>query len=390
MAAVFLGMAAMTIWFWLRSCRSRLRQKDRAIQDLSARLARQQQQSFNDKNELNAILSSMVEGVMVIGRDERILYVSPNLSDMFRMRSKDVALKPYWEVIPHQQINSCIKEALKQKQAVNKEITLLGAQDIFFSLQVSPVVQEGHLSSVVAVFHDITELKKLIRVRSEFVANVSHELKTPLTSIKGFAETLGEEGGLEDAANTRKFLGIIQKQAQRLEMLVDDLLSLSAIESKEAKMDAAAQDVAPIIQSVVAMRKPAIDAAGHRITVDVPPALPKVYIDRNRIEQVFINLLDNAVKFTPAKGEVRIRARAEGPFVRVDIEDTGVGIAPEHLSRIFERFFRVDKARSIESGGTGLGLAIVKHIVQAHQGKVEVQSIPGRGSTFSVFLPLIK
>ncbi len=151
-----------------------IQHKDRALQDLTAELSLQKQQSFHEKNELNAILSSMVEGVLVIGRDEKILYVSPNASSMFQMRSKDVALKPYWEVIPHQQINQSIKEALQHKRAVNKEIYLLGAQDNFFSLQISPVVQQGQLTSAVAVFHDITELKRLLKMRTEFVANVSH------------------------------------------------------------------------------------------------------------------------------------------------------------------------------------------------------------------------
>jgi two-component system phosphate regulon sensor histidine kinase PhoR len=201
-------------------------------------------------------------------------------------------------------------------------------------------------------------------------------------------ETLQEEGGLADAANTRRFLGIIHKQTQRLEALVDDLLTLSAIESKEAKLQMAPQDIEPIIQSVVVMYKKAVDAAGQIMTAEVPPGLPKLYADRNRIEQVLINLLDNAVKFTPHKGEVYIKVKAEPPFMRLEVGDTGVGIPAEHLSRVFERFYRIDKARSVQLGGTGLGLAIVKHIVQAHQGKIEVHSTSGKGSVFTIFLPL--
>ncbi len=364
-----------------------IQHKDRALQDLTAELSLQKQQSFHEKNELNAILSSMVEGVLVIGRDEKILYVSPNASSMFQMRSKDVALKPYWEVIPHQQINQSIKEALQHKRAVNKEIYLLGAQDNFFSLQISPVVQQGQLTSAVAVFHDITELKRLLKMRTEFVANVSHELKTPLTSIKGFVETLQEEGGARDA---RRFLDIIHKQTLRLEMLVNDLLTISAIESREAKMDLAPQDIAAVVHAVLAMNKKAIEAAKHQVMVNIPDHIPAILADRNHLEQVFINLLDNAVKFTPAGGRIQIKAVVEPPFVRIDVQDSGIGIAQEHLSRVFERFYRVDKARSTETGGTGLGLAIVKHIVQAHQGKVEVHSTPDKGTVFSIFLPPAK
>ena len=387
--AIFCVLAAIvSLGLVRRFYVQRLQGKDKLIRDLNARLAQQQRQSFDEKNELRAILSSMVEGVMVIGGDEKILYVSPNVSDMFQMRSKDVALKPYWEVVPHSQINSSIAEALKFQRAVNKEITLIGPQDIVFSMQISPVVQEGRLTSVVALFHDITELKNLLKMRSEFVANVSHELKTPLTSIKGFAETLQGETGLSETA--QKFLGIIHKQTQRLELLVEDLLSLSAIESKEAKMRIESLELAPLVQSLVLMYKKNIEAAGHQIEVKVPSTLPRLSADRHRLEQVLTNLLDNAIKFTPANGRILLQAAAEGPFVRIDVQDSGVGIEGQHLSRLFERFYRVDKARSQESGGTGLGLAIVKHIIQAHQGKVEVQSIPGKGSTFSVFFPFIK
>ena len=382
--ALAVKLAIVAILF--RRSRRLLRRKDAEITELSQRLVRQRQKSYDEKKELSAILAGMVEGVIVIGTNEHILYVSPNASTMFHMRSSELAGKPYWEVVPHQQINASIKEALAEQKAINKEITLIGPQDTFLSMQISPVTQEGRLTSVVAIFHDITELKKLLRLRSEFVANVSHELKTPLTSIKGYAETLAEAG--EIPPNARHFLDIIHKQASRLELLVEDLLRLSTIESKDSKMDRTLQDLAPIVQSVLAMHKKTIEAAGHTATVDVPADLPKVCVDRHRLEQVFINLLDNAVKFTPTPGKITIRAKQEGPEVRVDVQDTGIGIGAEHLPRVFERFYRVDKARSSQPGSTGLGLAIVKHIVQAHQGRVEVQSTLGNGSTFSIFLPI--
>lgn len=368
---------------------SRLLRAEGGMKDLQSRLEKEQRLSLHYQNELNAILSSMVEGVIVVRKDEQILYVSPNVSQMLEMRSREVASKPYWEVIRHPEINACLKEALVAGRAVNKEISLIGPQDAFFSMQISPVRQDGALTSVVAVFHDITELRKLVKLRSEFVANVSHELKTPLTSIKGFVETL-REGGLEDAVNARRFLDIIGEQTAHLEQLVKDLLELSAIESKEARMDIRPAEIAPVIDHALMMNKSAISSAGHQVDVRIDPAAARVPMDSRRMEQVFINLIDNAVKFTPKGGRISVIVRHEPPFVRIDVTDTGIGIAPEHLSRVFERFYRVDRARSRALGGTGLGLSIVKHIVSAHQGRVEIASVPDKGSTFSVFLPSIK
>ena len=389
--AVLLAMLALitAIAARARFYKKCLREKQATIDTLSQKFIQVEQQMFHDKDQLRAILSSMVEGVIVVKSDGKILYVSPNASGMLQMRSTEVEDKMFWEVIRHQEINICLKNALQDKQAVYKEVTFIGARDVFFSMQISPVIEEGKLTSVVAVFHDITEFKNLIKMRSEFVANVSHELKTPLTSIKGFVETL-RAGGLEDTANARKFLGIIHQQAGRLENLVNSLLNLSAIESKETKMELAAGDIASVIRAVLLMQKKAIAVAGHEVSLDLPADLPKIIMDHNHIEQVFINLLDNAIKFTPPGGRIHIQAQIYPPFMRIDVQDSGMGIPAEHVSRIFERFYRVDKARSSALGGTGLGLSIVKHIVQAHQGKIEVQSTLGQGSTFTVFLPLIK
>ena len=254
--------------------------------------------------------------------------------------------------------------------------------------KISPVILDNtdQLSQIVAVFHDITEIKNLAKMRSEFVANVSHELKTPLTSIKGFVETL-REGAIEDKKNARRFLDIIQLHAQRLENLVEDILSLSAIESREEKWNFQKTSVVPILETIVGLYKDRFSNRELKLNLDLDPGLPAIYIDQPRIEQAFINLLDNAVKFTPAKGSISIKVYSDNGFVRIDFKDSGIGIEQQHLPRLFERFYRVDKGRSRELGGTGLGLAIVKHIVQSHHGKVLVQSEPQKGSTFSVLLP---
>lgn len=340
-----------------------------------------------DRENFEAILSSMVEGVIVINSKGKIEHASPNFCQLLELRSKETRNKLYWEVIWNQEINDSIKEALFHKRAVRKEINIIGPQESFFSMQISPVMgPQDKLLSLIAVFHDITELKKLEKVRSEFVANVSHELKTPLTAIKGFVETL-KTTAQEDPLSVGRFLDIIDKQAQRLESLVNDLLILSAIESKEVKMNIVAEPLNRIVQNLLTLHKKVIEDKGHQMAVDIPADLPKVLVDRQRIEQVFLNLLDNAAKFTPAGGRISIQARLEKPYVRIEFRDTGVGIPSEHLSRVFERFYRVDRARSREAGGTGLGLAIVRQIVASHQGKVEVESKIDVGSTFRIFLP---
>jgi two-component system phosphate regulon sensor histidine kinase PhoR len=329
----------------------------------------------------------MVEGVIVIDSKGKIKHASPNFCQLLELRSKETQGKLYWEVIWNQEINDSLKEALSYKKAVKKEINIIGPKESFFSMQISPVLdREDKLLSLIAVFHDITELKRLEKVRTDFVANVSHELKTPLTAIKGFVETL-QTSAKDDPVASSRFLDIIDKQTQRLENLVNDLLVLSSIESKEVKMNFSAEPLDKVISSILALQKKNIEDRGHQVTMDIPEDLPKVLVDRQRIEQVFLNLLDNAVKFTAPGGKISIQARWERPYVRVEVKDNGVGIPAEHLSRVFERFYRVDKARSREAGGTGLGLAIVRQIVSAHQGKIEVESSSGVGSTFRIFLP---
>lgn len=356
---------------------------DRARNDLLKQIST----SHIDRENFETILSSMVEGVIVISAKGRIEHASPNFCQLLELRSKETLNKLYWEVIWNQEINHSIREALLYKRAVRKEINIIGPQDSFFSMQISPVMgHEEKLISLIAVFHDITELKKLEKVRAEFVANVSHELKTPLTAIKGFVETL-KISVKDDPVATGRFLDIIDKQTQRLENLVNDLLILSAIEFNEVKMNFMAESLNKIISTVMALQKRVIEEKGHQVTVEIPDNLPNVLVDRLRMEQVFLNLIDNAVKFTPPGGQIIIRAQWERPYVCVEVKDNGVGIPAEHLSRVFERFYRVDRARSREAGGTGLGLAIVHQIVSAHQGKIEVESSAGLGSTFRIFLP---
>ncbi len=359
----------------------------RNINDLAKGTQTRLQELTNEKDKLQAILSNMAEGVLVIGADSRLIHLSPSFKSMFETRSEKWQNKFYWEIITNQDINASIREVLNNKKILSKEITLVRLQEMFFNMQISPVIDSnGGLVSLVAVFHDVTELKKFERLRSEFVANVSHELKTPLTSIRGFVETL-HNGAIDDKVQGRRFLEIIFKQTQRLENLVNDLLVLSSLESKGIKMNFVKGDLVALIQSIVVMKKKQIDDFNHTLNLTMPSNLPLIKMDSQRMEQVFINLLDNAIKFTPPGGKIEIKVTPEDQYFRIDVIDNGVGISSEYLNRIFERFFRVDKSRSQATGGTGLGLSIVKHIVELHGGRISVSSMLGKGSAFSVFLP---
>lgn len=358
------------------------------ISEISQQLQHKIKAIQEDENELKAILAHMVEGVILINKNEKIVVMNNPVYAMLNLRSKDAIGKPYWEVIRHDEINAILKEAFSEKKSLSKELTLISPQENHFLMQVSAVLtDEKNLSSVVAVFHDITEIKKLAKVRSEFVANVSHELKTPLTAIKGFVETL-QEGAFEDKETSQKFLNIIQEHTQRLETLVNDLLNLSALESKETKLIIEQTPLKTLVESAMGLLKKKLEDKKHRLLLKIPPALPPLLVDRSKMQQVFLNLLDNAIKFTPSGGTITVSAFQNHNSIRIDVQDTGIGIEQHHIPRLFERFYRVDKGRSRELGGTGLGLAIVKHIVQSHQGKISVQSTPGQGSTFTISLPL--
>ncbi len=237
------------------------------------------------------------------------------------------------------------------------------------------------------VFHDVTRLKKLERMRVDFVANVTHEIKTPLTAILGFVETL-QEGAIEDRETAKKFLSTIARHAERLNRLVDDLLTISNTELGEIHFSFESVALSGIAQSVLHMIQQKAEEKKIEITSAIPEDLPLIRADRDRLSQVLINVLDNAVKFTPEGGRVTLAASpAAGQEVVVRITDTGIGVPRDEISRLGERFYRVDKTRSRELGGTGLGLSIVKHLMAAHKGRMEIESQLGRGTSVSLYFP---
>jgi len=249
-----------------------------------------------------------------------------------------------------------------------------------FSVTAAPV-KAAVANSAVLVLHDITELRRLERVRRDFVANVSHEFKTPLTAIQGFAETL-LGGALDDKANRERFVEIIREHARRLARLTDDLLKLSRIEAGRLELELRSIRVEALVNGCVETARFKAEAKGLRIHVDLPNGIPSVLADGAQLGEVLQNLLDNALQYTPSGGQIDVSATSNGQGVTFTVADTGIGIPESELARIFERFYRVDSARSREAGGTGLGLAIARHIVEAHGGRIWVESAVGQGSRF--------
>ncbi len=340
----------------------------------------------SSKSKFEAVLLSMFEGVMVVDIKGTIMLMNQALKDFLLVKTDPIGKKPL-EIVRNIEIQEIADNTLKLKQGVeSREISVFLPEEKILLLYAAPIIRESKNEGAVLVFHDITELRHLEKIRRDFVANVSHELRTPISSIKGYAETL-LGGALEDKENAGDFLKIICTDSNRLAQLIDDLLNLSEIESGKLKMTLKSCAVESIIKRIVSGLNKQAKNKLIKIRVDIPEDISDILADEARIAQVLLNLIDNAVKYTQEGGEVCISAKKQNKFIRIDVSDTGVGIPEKDLPRLFERFYRVDKARSRELGGTGLGLSIVKHIVSAHHGEVSVQSVLGQGSTFSFTIP---
>jgi two-component system phosphate regulon sensor histidine kinase PhoR len=336
--------------------------------------------------KIDAVLSSMFEGIMVVDEKGSILLMNPSLRKLFFVDSDPETKSPI-EAIRNPQVQDIVDKIIENKQRlISEELAISQPEEKILKINGVPIIRNNVLEGAVLVFHDISELRRLERVRQDFVANVSHELRTPISSIKGYAETL-LDGAIEDKDNVKEFISIIYQDSNRLANLIDDLLDLSKIESGKMKMSFEPLDIKPILDRCLGVLEKTIRTKKLSLSVDMPGKIPKVLADEKRLSQVFLNLLDNAVKYTPDGGSIKVSISLSDKLVQVDIADTGIGIPEKDLSRIFERFYRVDKARSRELGGTGLGLSIVKHIVLAHNGQVWVKSEQGLGSTFSFTIP---
>jgi len=355
------------------------------LQTLSSRLEEDSQSSIEEKNRLFAILESMTEGVLVVDTQQKILLVNSALARAFGFQKKQALGKPYWEIFRDTGINEMIRTGLSGKKADKKEhaALLMGS---FFEIQVSPVFTGDDFLGVVAVFRDITLMKEFERLRAEFVANVSHELKTPLTSILGFVETL-KEGAVEDPEHRLKFLQIIETQSKQLHVLIEDLLLLSRVESAKDPLKLESFELSGFLNKMKEVFTPLLKEKKLRWETELSPKDLRVLAEPASLERALSNLIDNAVKYNRPDGRVFVRSFHDTGQTKIEVSDTGVGIAPADLERIFERFYRADKSRSRELGGSGLGLSIAKHIAERHGGRIEVKSVLQEGSTFTIVLP---
>lgn len=361
------------------------------VNTTSAQLAAQLETIAHDRERLTAVLAAMVEGVVAVDHEERVVHCNEAASRLLGLSSGAYTGRPLYEMSRVPEIGEAISRALAEGEPVRRSVTLgQRSKERHLELLASPLRNGGAKpSGAVLVLHDITQLQRLEGIRRQFVSNVSHELKTPLTAIKGMVETLLDAKEM-DASTRRHFLERISSQTSRLVALVADLLSLSRIEAGEAAVERRPIDLrTPVLESVRALRAMA-ERCGVELATELPSRPVVVLGEDEALRQAISNLVDNAIKYSPDGARVEVRLFTDdGKDGVVEVEDHGVGISQEHLERIFERFYRVDPARSRELGGTGLGLAIVKNVAHALAGEVDVRSRLGEGSVFVVRLPLV-
>jgi two-component system phosphate regulon sensor histidine kinase PhoR len=360
-----------------------------------------------ERNRSSAILRSMVEGVAVIDAQEKLVFSNHAFSQILNLDSASSEGKPMIEVLRNSELLGLIRRALRGEEGLQSDIAMGTVQPRSFSVTAAPVKplesrstppagsaparsdrpSSPEASGAVVVLHDVTELRRLERVRQDFVANVSHEFKTPLTAIQGFSETL-LSGAIDDAQNNRRFLGIIRDHATRLARLTDDLLKLARIEAGKLEVQLLPVSVLELVERCVDTALLRSSQKQIALEVDVPANLPAVRGDGGLLREVLQNLIDNALQYTPVGGRIQVSAGTKAREVVIAVADTGIGIPLSDQERIFERFYRVDAARSREAGGTGLGLSIAKHIVEVHGGRLWVESEVGAGSKFFFSVPI--
>ena len=376
----------------------------RNVGTMSQELQRRLQQAEEEKYMIETILMNMSDGLMLTDLKGMILLSNSAVKTFFGVQSSTEG-KTVMETLRKAELVDLIDRVVETKETISREIEVTYPKELFLMVTAAPYSIKGELSGAVLTFHDITRLRQLEDIRKDFVANVSHEIKTPITAIRGFAETL-LEGALEDRENAYKFLETIKNNSERLNSLVSDLLTLSGIELGDIKIEKETVDLSNVIDTVFETLKGKAQTKGLYLKKEIFPGPQEVMADRNRLIQILLNLVDNGIKFTEKGGitlrvqNVEFRMRNKGvskeipkseiaipQSVEVSVEDTGIGIPKKHLSRLGERFYRVDSARSRELGGTGLGLAIVKHLVKAHGWEMQIESTPGKGTTVKILIP---
>ncbi|MCA9075990.1 MAG: PAS domain-containing protein [Planctomycetaceae bacterium] len=334
---------------------------------------------------MHAVLTTVAEGVLVVDTDENVLFVNETARKLLDITTREVVDRPIWEVVRSSSIEEAVQTVLTSEEDVQRDVVMPRSKQVI-SLTVTALPSEP-VPGAVLVLRDLTTLRKLESVRRDFVTNVSHELKTPLTSIQAYADTLLNDPD-SDPEQASFFLSRIVSESERLHSIILDLIRLGRIESQEDKPEPRALAVGPIVAASIDDHGAIADAAGIRLLADPPQTAVRVMAEEDDLRTILDNLIDNALKYTDADGQVLVRWFADENWGIIEVQDDGAGIPQEKQLRVFERFYRVDKARDRERGGTGLGLSIVKHLCQRFRGSVEVESAMGEGSTFRVRLPL--
>jgi two-component system phosphate regulon sensor histidine kinase PhoR len=383
--------AGDTVWIAAGMPRTSPRNLESAIASMKGQLEtridelqRKGRQLQESTERLETVLGSMVEGVVAVDENQRVLFANRAARALLDMQSPSAVGRPIWEILRHPRIDEVISTVLSGGETPALEIDLPRKHAV---VAVMASRLPGKPSSgVVLVFHNVTELRRLENIRREFVSNVSHELKTPLTAIQAYTETL-LDGALDEPEHRVRFVERIGEQANRLYALIQDLLRLARIESGENVFDVRAVAVKPVVEACLEEHSAIAESKSQRLLAEPSSAEIRVMADEEGLHTILSNLIDNAVKYTQEAGAIAVRWRAENGVAIIEVQDNGPGIPVEHQPRIFERFYRVDRARSRDVGGTGLGLSIVKHLVQEFGGGIEIRSQAGHGTTFSVRLP---
>jgi two-component system phosphate regulon sensor histidine kinase PhoR len=361
-----------------------------ALENIFRRQQQLDQQIAGRKSGTQAILGAMQDGLLVVDTRRHITLMNRTFEDLFQLRAGALGA-PLLETVRHATLDRLIAETLRTGKPMQSELTLTDSKtnaERHVEVSAVPMKDDVDLTTgAVVLFHDITQLKRLDQVRSDFVANVSHELRTPLSILRGYIETLVDnpETSREELS---RILQVMERHSKRLGLLVDDLLSLAQLESSNTNLEMGQVQLPELFNNVTRDWKEKLAEKNLKVIVDLPPDAPPIRADGTRLQEVLYNLLENAVKYSRENGEIRLQAARRGSEIVLSVGDDGIGISKDDLPRIFERFYRADKARSRELGGTGLGLAIVKHIAQLHGGRMEAESEPGRGTTIRAVLPI--
>jgi two-component system, OmpR family, phosphate regulon sensor histidine kinase PhoR len=347
-----------------------------SFNSMAARMKTLFDELTRQKEELDSVISSLQEGILVLNREEEIVLSN---NSFIKIIGSDIAEgRPYWECFRAPQFDELIKKTKDTKTNISEEISFNNKTFLCSATFL------GAKEEIAVIFHDITNIRDLEKIKTDFVSNISHELRTPLTAIKGFVETLQDKVVSEE---NRHYLDIVGRNTDRLINIINDLLFLSELEEKSMELEPTEVDLKVLLESITRIFEQKLKEKSLSLRMDISAELPLIKADPFKLEQMFINLIDNAIKYTE-KGSIKISLKEKEGKIEIVTEDTGIGITNEHLSRIFERFYVVDKSRSKKLGGTGLGLSIVKHVVMLHNGFIDVQSTPGSGTKFIILLPV--